>query len=165
MTSRNFTIKLSTFYFYHTFSKGIGVKRYAKRYRLRYGASKTKITITGSNIDMRYYSEVNPWTLDGERVNVVSDNEHLGLVVSGEREEEKNVDLRIKKGRNSLFGLLGPAFSQKSLISPIVKMHLFSLYTCPITRCGLGSMAIKDPQLKPIDIFQRKCLRSFLSLS
>ena len=61
--------------------------------------------------------------------------------------------------------MLGPAFSQKSLISPIVKMHLFGLYTCPITRSGLGSMALKDTHLSPLDIFHRKCLRSFLSLS
>ena len=86
--------------------------RYAKRYRLRYGASKTKITITGSNIDMDYFKEVKPWKIENEPVEVVENNDHLGLIVSGEREEEKNIDERIKKGRKSLFSLLGPAFSQ-----------------------------------------------------
>ena len=34
---------------------------------------------------------------------VTEDNEHLGLIVSGEKESEKNVDQRLAKGRSSLF--------------------------------------------------------------
>ena len=69
-----------------------------KQYRIIYGAAKTKITVVGSKMDMDYYREVSPWTMDNEKVEVVEDNEHLGLIVSGEREEEKNVDSRLKRG-------------------------------------------------------------------
>ena len=44
--------------------------------------------------------------MDNEIVKVVEDNEHLGQIVSGTDQEGKNLDLRIQKGRNSLFGLL-----------------------------------------------------------
>ena len=40
-------------------------------------------------------------------VSVNEDNDHLGLTVSGLREEEKNIDMKIKKARGSLFKLLG----------------------------------------------------------
>ena len=67
--------------------------------------------ITGSKLDMAFYKETCPWTLNGERVTIVDDNEHLGLIVSGMDEEQKNVDENIQKCRNSLFALLGPAYS------------------------------------------------------
>ena len=48
--------------------------------------------------------------MDGQSVKVVENNEHLGQIVSGQRQEEKNIELRIKKSQNSLFvfgGLVG----------------------------------------------------------
>ena len=64
---------------------------YGRRYRITYGASKTKITITGSKVDMAYYKDVTTWKMDGEVVEVVDVNEHLGLVVSGERERKREM--------------------------------------------------------------------------
>ena len=45
-----------------------------------------------------------------EPVKVVEDNDHLGQIVTGFRQEEKNLDERITKGRNSLLGLWGQQF-------------------------------------------------------
>ena len=66
------------------------VGHYGRRYRLIFGADKTKVTITGSAHDMRYYQDINLWSLYGEKLNVSEDNEHLGLVVSGTDEELKS---------------------------------------------------------------------------
>ena len=74
----------------------------AKCTNLHYGASKTKVTVVGSALDMQYYQDVSPWTLDGERVKVTEDNDHLGHIVSGICQEDKNVDARIDKGRKNL---------------------------------------------------------------
>ena len=68
------------------------VAHYGKRYRVVFGADKTKVTITGSRHDMSYYQDINIWSLNGEPLKVTEDNEHLGLVVSGLNEELKNVD-------------------------------------------------------------------------
>ena len=32
---------------------------------------------------MQYYQDISPWTLGGGNISVVTDNHHLGLVVSG----------------------------------------------------------------------------------
>jgi hypothetical protein len=77
----------------------------------------------------------------------------------------KNVDLRIEKGRKNLFGLLGPAFSFKCLLSPVVKIHLFRTYTCLILRSGLSSFALRTTDLDPLTIYHRKTLRDILNLS
>ena len=138
---------------------------YGRRYRIKYGASKTKITIVGSQIDMQYYADTTPWTMDGGHVNVVENNDHLGQIVSGIRQEEKNIDLRILKGRNSLFGMLGAAFAYKCQLSPVLKIHLYRTHTCPIIRSGLSSFALRSNQLQPLAIFHRKTLKSFLGLS
>ena len=38
-----------------------------------YGAAKTKVTIVGSEADMKYYSDVTPWNMGGEKVKVTID--------------------------------------------------------------------------------------------
>ena len=78
---------------------------------------------------MQYYSDITPWRLNGETVKVTIDNDHLGQIVSGVAQEQKNVDLRIDKGRKNLFGMLGAAFAFKCLLSPVVKIHLFKHFS------------------------------------
>ena len=138
---------------------------YGSMYKVTYGAAKTKVTIVGSDCDMTYYRDTAPWQLDSQKVKVCEDNDHLGQIVSGVRQEEKNVDLRIKKGRNNIFGMLGMAFSVKCLLSPKVKVHLFRTYTCPILRSGLSSFSLRSVTLQPLTIFHRKTLRGTLNLS
>ena len=103
--------------------------------------------------------------MDGQPIKVVENNEHLGQVVSGQREEEKNIDLRIKKSQNSLFALLGPAFSFRCLLSPIVKLHLFRTFVCPVLRSGLSSLVVRKTLTSPLSIFQRKVLKGCLKVS
>ena len=140
-------------------------EHYGYRYKIKYGAAKTKITVVGSEIDMDYYRDTTPWQMGGQTVKVVEDNDHLGQVVSGTRQEGKNIDERIKKGRGYLFSMLGPAFAYKCMLSPIVKMHLFRTFTCPIIRSGLSSFALRTQQMSPLSLFHRKVLKSFLHLS
>ena len=103
--------------------------------------------------------------MDGAAVKVVENNDHLGQIVSGLCQEQKNIDERISKGRKSLFALLGPALSYKCYLSPVLKIHLFRTFSCPIIRSGLSSFALRSTQLAPLAIFHRKTLKSFLSLS
>ena len=103
--------------------------------------------------------------LDGVKVKVRLDNEHLGQIVSGVEQEQKNVVLRIGKARYNIFGLLGPAFSYKCLLSPSVKIHLFMTYTYPFLQSGLSSFVLRPSMLEPLAIFHRKTLRGILSLS
>merc|ERR1712129_452303 len=130
-----------------------------------YGADKTKIMVTGSDIDMHYYSDTTPWRMGGEKVNVVENNDHLGQIVSRSRQEMKNVDMRITKGRNNLFGLLGTAFAFKCMMCPLEKLHLYRTYTCLILRSGLSSFPLRTHQMSPLAVFHRKCLKGFLHLS
>lgn len=113
---------------------------------------------------MEHYSDTKPWRMGGEAVKVVVDNDHLGQIVSGKRQEAKNVDERLRKGRNSLFSMLGPAFSFKCLFGPLVKIHLFRTFTCPITRSGLSSFALRTNQMSPLSLFHRKTLKGILNL-
>ena len=138
---------------------------YGSLYRIQYGASKTKITVSGPEIDIKYYSDTKPWIMGGKPIDVVENNDHLGQVVSGIKQEEKNVDLRIKKARNSLFALLGPAFSFKCLLGPAVKLHLYRTFVCPVLRSGLSSLVLKNITLQPLSIFERKTIKGILKLS
>ena len=95
------------------------VGHYARRYRVIFNADKTKIVVTGSRHDMDYYKDVGPWSLNGERIAVGTNNEHLGLIVSGLDEEQKNVDQNLTQCRNSLFALLGPALPYLTIASNV----------------------------------------------
>ena len=97
---------------------------YGKMYRITYGAAKTKVTVVGSEVDVTYFTDVTPWKMDGQVVQVVTDNEHLGQIVSNDNQEQKNVDLKMQKGRNNLYSLLGSGFAFKSFLSPVLKLHI-----------------------------------------
>ena len=86
-------------------------KFYGDMYHVKCGASKTKITVSGSAIDRNYFKDVLPWSMDDEKIKVVDNNEHLGQVISGERQEEKNVDLRIKMPETQYLVFSGLHFS------------------------------------------------------
>ena len=77
----------------------------------------------------------------------------------------KWVHLRIQKSQNSLFALLGPAFSFRCLLSPVVKLHLFRTFVCPVLRSGLSSLVVKNTLISPLSIFQRKTLKGVLKVS
>jgi hypothetical protein len=141
------------------------ISHYANRYQLRFNADKTKIVVTGSKLDMAFYRDTRPWILNGERVKVVENNEHLGLIVSGIEEEQKNIDENIIKCRNSLFALLGPAFAYKCLLSPLVQIHLWRTYHLPVLVSGLSALPIRPTTIKPMAVFQNKIMRGILKLS
>ena len=138
---------------------------FVKRNRMIFNAGKTKLVVTGSKLDMNYYADISPWSLDGQPVNVVDNNEHLGLIVSGSDEEDKNIDENIHKCRKSLFGLLGPAFAFKCLLSHSTQVFLWRMYSLPSLRSGLSSLPIRPANLGPLKTFHNKILRSFLKLS
>ena len=141
------------------------VSFFGKRYRIIFNADKTELVVSGSQVDMDYYQDISPWTLNGDTVAVVENNEHLGLIVSGNHEEQKNIDLKIQDCRNSLLGLLGPAYAYKCLLPPTVKIHLWHTYNLPVLRSVLNSIPIRPAQTKPISTFHNKILRGFLHLS
>ena len=103
--------------------------------------------------------------MKGSSIDVVENNDHLGQIVSGSRQEGKNVDLSLKRARGSLYSLLGPAFAYKCTLSPTVQIHLYRTYTCPILRSGLASFTLRSSHIKPLSLFHRKCLKGFLHLS
>ena len=140
-------------------------QNYGQNYRVTYGASKTKMSVIGSNVDMEYFKEVAPWKMRNQKIDVVENNTHLGQIVSGIDQISKNIDQSLNRGRNSIFGLLGPAFGYKCLLSPIVKIHLFRTFTCPRLRSGLSSFALRQSQISPLSLFHRKTLKGFLQLS
>ena len=79
---------------------------------------------------------------------MVDNNEHLGLIVSGADEEQKNVDENITKCRNSLLALLGPAFAYKCLLSPLVQNHLWKTFNLPVLYSGLSALPIRPTHSK-----------------
>ena len=141
------------------------MSHYANRHQLSFNADKTKIVVTGSKQDMLYYKETSPWTLNGKKISVVDNNDHLGIIVSGLNEEQKNVDQNIVKCRTSMFSLLGQAFAYKCMLSPIAQVHIWRICNLPVLLSGLAALPIRPTNIKALDIFHRKVLRGFLKLS
>ena len=71
----------------------------------------------------------------------------------------------ISKTRGFLFSLLGPVFSPKCNIGPLLMCHLWKTYSCPVLRSGLSSLVLLPSHLIPLHKFHKKILRSFLRLS
>ena len=103
--------------------------------------------------------------MNGEILKVEIDNDHLGQIISGQNQYQKNVDLRLTKAKKCIFSLLGPCFSFKNQMSPAVKLHIFRTFTCPVLRSGLATFALRKYQIESISLFQRKVLKSICKLS
>ena len=141
------------------------VGHYGRRYRLIFGADKTKVTITGSKHDIQYYQDVNIWSLYGEKLEVTENNEHLGLIVSGVNEELKNIDKNIKAARDTLFAFLGNIFSYKCKLSVSLQYNTWQVYIRPVLLSGLSALPIRPTVVTPLKSFHHKILRSVLKLS
>ena len=141
------------------------IGHYGKRYRLIFGAEKTKVTVTGPKVDMKYYQDTGFWSLYGEKLDVSLNNEHLGLIVSGVDEEIKNVDKNISAARNSIFGFLGNIFSYQCKLSPHVQYKTWSVFIKPVLRSGLSALPIRPALIKTLTTFHKKILRAILKLS
>ena len=72
------------------------------------------------------------WTLGGARLPVTEDNDHLGLIVSGQDEEIKNVDKNIRSARAVVFSLMGNIFSYRCQVSQTVLLHVWTIYVSPV---------------------------------
>ena len=105
------------------------------------------------------------WSLNGSKIQVTENNDHLGLIVSGLDEEIKNIDKNISSARRALFSLLGNIFSYKCKVSPAVQHHTWAVYVKPILRSGLATLPIRPPVMKTITTFYLKILRAILKLS
>ena len=121
--------------------------------------------VTGSKTDMEFYKETSPWTLNGECVKVVENNEHLGLIVSGSKEEMNDVDNNIIDCRNSLFALLGPAFAFKCLMSSLVQVHIWRTYNLHVFIFGLAALPIRPTHMESLSIFKQHLPSSLTLLS
>ena len=59
------------------------VSFFTRRYRIIFNTDKTKLVVTGSQIVMDYYQNINRCSLNNDPITVSEDNEHIGLIVSG----------------------------------------------------------------------------------
>ena len=91
---------------------------------------------------MNYYQDITPWKMDNLPVSVKEDNNHLGLIISGIREEGQNVDLKIQKARGALFKLLG-------LLTQISSQASYRVYICPRFR-SRRAMTLRTNHLKSL---------------
>ena len=85
--------------------------------------------------------------------------------MSGLNEELKNVDKKLDSARKTLFDLLGNIFSFKCKLSPVVSLHVWSIYVHPVLRSGLAALPIRPPIMRTLTSFHNKILRGILKLS
>ena len=62
-------------------------EHYGTRYRIKYGAEKTKITVIGSDIDMKYFQDTTPWSMGGQSIKVVDDTKDILEDIPNEGED------------------------------------------------------------------------------
>ena len=114
---------------------------------------------------MSYYLGIPIWSLDGEKLAVTENDDHLGLVVSGVDEEAKNVDRNIDQARQVLFTILGNIFSYKCKTSQRVLYHIWTIFVNPVVRSGLAALPIRPAIVKTLTTFHHKVLRGILKFS
>ena len=134
------------------------ISRYAKQHH--YNIHPTKTKILDSEKSQAKYS----WFLDGNEITASDQATHLGLIRSGNKEGEINVNERIKIARRTKYALLGTGMHGSNGIDAHTSYKIYKTYVLPRLLYGLEVIFLNKSNIQTLELFHRKSLRTIQSL-
>jgi hypothetical protein len=116
-----------------------------------------------SEDQLDYMIQYKPWEINKQKLTVAKEMVHVGI----QRELSSitpAVQTRISNGRKTLYGLLGAGFYGKSGLPLKACLHLYNIYVLPRMLYGLEALILNKSNVKALEIFQRKVLRSLMGV-
>ena len=135
---------------------------WSDNFRATFSPDKSVIVIQRAPGDHQVYGD---FCLNGKELKIVKSAEHLGIPIeeSGDNSETLVME-RMAKARRAIHGYLS-LFDIKSFIPAAVKLEVWKTQFKFVLIYGLDTTNLKAGQLKRIEQFQSKVLRSIFKLS
>lgn len=135
---------------------------WADNFRAIFSEEKSVVVIQRAKGDNTKYED---FVLNGKALSIVPTAEHLGIPISEDGDNsEALVTERMSKTRRAIHGTLS-LFDGRSFVTAAVKLQVWRTQYRFILIYGLDTANIKASQLRKLEQFQTKILRSIFKLS
>jgi hypothetical protein len=142
----------------------LSVNHYTQKERYEINASKSAtLTYLPGKKKTDDSTELN-LQLAGETIPSQATATHLGIVRQSDNRYDITLDDNIKKGRKTLYALMGAGLHGKNGLNPATSLNILYAYVAPRCLYGLEAVQLNKTQLKKLDNFHRKLLRQLQSL-
>ncbi|MEW8547754.1 MAG: reverse transcriptase family protein, partial [Candidatus Thiodiazotropha sp.] len=102
-------------------------------------------------------------SMDGEKMPVVSEAMHLGILRSADS-QQSTVTLNIEKARRTTYCLMGAGLHGQNGLDPDTSIHVLQTYILPILVYGLEVLLPRRTLMEKAERFYKKLLKQILSL-
>ena len=133
---------------------------YSRKWRFKFGIKKTKCMISGKSMLKREPK----WFLGQYEIGTYNELELLGTIFSSNRKSDAHVTNRIRKCRQSYFGLNKCGIGYPGA-SCEVKTYLWKAICSPVLTYGLDCIDIDKGNLKKLETLQGNLIKQSLGLS
>jgi hypothetical protein len=134
------------------------------KHRYKFGIAKTNTIVYNSKSGVK---DVPSLSMQGTPLPPTQKATHMGILHSGEPTKTLNsqrIENNIKSARGAVYALFGAGLHGKRGLTPPVTKHLWNTYIIPILTYGAEVWQLTDRDYAPLEIFQRKILRSLQCL-
>jgi hypothetical protein len=135
----------------------------AKREKYSYSRAKSKVLIYNSKLKPCIWKEVEPLSLAGSPIEVVADQEHLGI----NRSTQSNIHIakdRVVLARRSLYAMMGAGMHGWNGVNPPVSIKLRTTYILPRMTHSLEAISVSKSDVKDLDQYQTTVLKQLQHL-
>ena len=130
---------------------------FASKQRFHFSSTKTKIlTFNKTAIETNYDSV---WKLNKDKINVVKEQEHLGIVRESNTLEQSLVETRIQDGRGEAYSRFGGGFHGLNGLNPITAAKVWKMYIILRLIHGLEVTKYHTSEIDKIEKYQRRTLK------
>jgi hypothetical protein len=135
----------------------------AKREKYTFSRAKSKVMVYNSNQKPHEWNEAAPLHLAESPLEVVAEQEHLGII----RSSQSTIHIakeRISLARRSLYALMGAGMYGWNGVNPVVSIKLWTTYILPRMTHSLEAIKVSKSDLKDMDQYQTTVLKQLQHL-
>lgn len=137
-------------------------QHWSDAFRATFSPTKSVVLIQRAPKDKKTYG---PFMMNGVEMDIVEVAEHLGILIDETGDNSKRmIEDRMSKARRGIHGTMS-IFDPKSFVNTALKIELWRKQYRMIILYGLDTTELKMSQVKKIETFQMKILRSMFRLS
>ena len=138
------------------------VMQYCRKFNVKLSSNKTKLLMIPPPRQASFLP-YNPINIYGEKINLVGQAEHVGVVRSVEG-NMPNILLRVSAFKRALGSILSCGMARSSRSNPAASLKILSCYGTPVLMSGLGSLVLSAKEVAVVDQQYKKTLQNILKL-
>ena len=136
---------------------------FARKEHFDYSLTKTRILVY-NRPKVNQDNAILTWDLEGKEIQHSVEQEHLGIIRNTSSYQDKLAEDRIKKGRRTLYSLMGTGVHGLNGLNPRTSSKMWKIYVLPQMLFGLEVTNNPTSEIKKIEQFQRETMKQLQGL-